>query len=570
MCRFLPITSFALLTACVSAPGPQREAHPGPATDRSAVSELERRIPRLMDEGLVPGLAVGLIEGAEPVWVRGFGVKHTETREPVTPATVFEAASLSKPVFAYAVLKLADRGVLDLDAPLSRYLPEPLVADDERLHRITARTVLTHTAGLPNWRPRGEPLRIHFTPGERFSYSGEGFVYLQQAVERLAERPLDNLMRETVFDPLGMRNSSYVWREAYDTLKAFGHGAAGEVTGRGRSLQPNAAASLETTAADYARFVAAVMRGEGLAEETARAMLSPQVWVNAGCAVCVGREPGPVSTDLAWGLGWAIEVTGGDTLFWHWGDNGDMKAFVVGSRATGDGVVLFANGANGLAIAPEIVRTALGGEHPAFTWLDYELYTAPSRRVLREVLARGESALADAGDLSGSDFARLGSRLLAAGRAREAAAAFHRAIESDSASTAAHRGLADAYRRLGERSLAAQHYRRATKLDPRDGEAAQLLAILEAPGVVLSEERLEAYTGAYRAPIGLLTVSRRGNRLFARLDESSANELLPRSEERFYVEGIGADVVFVSGADGSVSHLLLLLGGEEIRADRIR
>lgn len=567
---FLLIMFSSLLAACALAPEPQRDARGRSVTEEVVVQELERRIPHLMDEGLVPGLAVGLIEGTEPVWVGGFGVKHAETREPVTGETVFEAASLSKPVFAYAVLKLADRGVLNLDAPLSRYLPEPYVTGDERLHRITARSVLTHTTGLPNWRPRGEPLRIHAAPGERFSYSGEGFVYLQRAVERLTGQDFNDLMRETVFEPLGMRSSSYVWREAYDTLKTYGHGVAGEVSGRNRSFEPNAAASLETTAADYARFVSAVVRGECLTEETARAMLAPQVWVDARCAVCVGRDPGPTSTELAWGLGWALEVSGGDTLFWHWGDNGDMQAFVIGSRATGRGLVLFANSANGLAITPEVVRVVLGGEHPAFSWIDYEPYTAPSRRLLREVLARGEPALADAGELGAPDLTMLGTRLLRIGRIQEAAAAFSRAVGADSVSAAAHRGLADAYRRLGERSLAVRHYQRATELNPQDQEAAQLLAILGAPEVAIPEERLEAYTGTYQSPIGLLIVSRRGDRLFVRLDESLTNELLPRTVERFYVESVAADMIFVPGEDGRAWHVLLLLGGQEIHADKVR
>lgn len=557
-----------LLTGCAHPPESQRDASSLLPDGEPVVRELQEEIPRLMHEGLVPGLAVGLVEDAKPVWVRGFGVEHAETGEPVTRETVFEAASLSKPVFAYAVLRLADRGVLDLDAPLS--LPELYIAGDERLHRITARAVLTHTAGLPNWRPRGEPLRIHFAPGERFSYSGEGFLYLQKVVEHLTGQALNDFMRETVFEPLGMPHSSYVWREAYDTLKAYGHGAAGEVTGRSRSLEPNAAASLETTAADYARFVSAVMSGEGLTEATARAMLTPHVWVDADCAVCVGRDPGPTSPDLAWGLGWALEVTESDTLFLHWGDNGDMKSFVIGSRATGRGVVLFANSANGLAIAPEIVRGVMGGKHPAFAWMDYEPYTAPSYRLLREVLARGETALGDAGELGAPDLAWVGARLLRVGRAHEAAAAFRLALTSDSSSSAAHRGLADAYRRMGERTLAVRHYRRTVDLLPDDTDAAQLLTILAAPAIAVPLERLDAYTGAYRSPLGLLTISRRGDRLFARLDESSSNELLPRTAERFYVESVGADVVFVSDADGRVSHMLLLLGGQEIQADRIR
>ncbi|HEX8362376.1 MAG TPA: serine hydrolase [Longimicrobium sp.] len=533
-------------------------------------SELRQRIPYLMTEGIVPGLAVALVEGARPAWLGGFGVTNAETRTPVSAGTVFEAASLGKPVFAYAVLKLADRAVLDLDAPLSRYLPQPYVAGDERLHRITARSVLAHSTGLPNSRRGGEPLRISFEPGERFSYSGEGYLYLQKVVEGVTGLGLDSVMKELVFKPLGMEHSSYVWRPEYDRLKAYGHGPAGELSGRGRSNAANAAASLETTAADYARFVAAVMRGEGLTPAASRALLSPWVRVDAGCAVCIGHAPGASHPNLAWGMGWGLDIEGPDTLFWHWGDNGDMKSFVMGSRNTGKGVVLFANSANGLAIAQEIVRVALGRESHGLFWLDYQPYTAPSRQLLRQALSRGESVFGGPVDVNAADLVGVGERLLRAGRLREARAAYLRALRSDSISSTVHRGLAEALRRLGDRSGAATHYRRAVQLHANDPLAAELLAILEAPEVHVPAWRLGAYQGSYNTPLGVLTVSSAAGRLYARLGEAAANELLPRSVDRFYVEGVGADITFVAGPDRHVTHANVRVGGQELRADRIQ
>ncbi len=159
------------------------------AKKEHVVARLEQLIPQLMKDGDVPGLSIALARGGELVWHKGFGVKNTKTNEPVTDGTVFEAASLSKPVFAYAVLKLVDAGKFDLDKPLNQYLPGNYdVGDDSRLGLITARHVLSHTPGFPNWRPRGGALKIHFTPGDRFSYSGEGFVYLSKVIEHVTER----------------------------------------------------------------------------------------------------------------------------------------------------------------------------------------------------------------------------------------------------------------------------------------------------------------------------------------------------------------------------------------------
>src|SRR5678816_1271441 len=139
----------------------------------NTVQALEKEVPSLMAKADIPGLSIALIKDGKPYWNHGFGVKNSQTKEPVTAETVFEAASLTKPVFAYAVLKLVDSGKLDLDTPLNKYLPGRYdVGDDPRLDQMTARHVLSHTTGFPNWRPRGSAtIKMYFTPGDHFSYS---------------------------------------------------------------------------------------------------------------------------------------------------------------------------------------------------------------------------------------------------------------------------------------------------------------------------------------------------------------------------------------------------------------
>src|SRR5207248_1472461 len=112
-------------------------------------------------------------------------VKHAASKETVDMDTVFEAGSTSKPVFAYAVLKLCEKGVMNLDTPLTKYTSRRFLEADPRLELITARHVLSHTTGFQNWRSKEEPLKIHFTPGEKWSYSGEGYGYLQSVVTQL-------------------------------------------------------------------------------------------------------------------------------------------------------------------------------------------------------------------------------------------------------------------------------------------------------------------------------------------------------------------------------------------------
>src|SRR5208283_4379436 len=198
---------------------------------------------------------------------------------------------------------------LDLDAHLSKYLPKPYIEGDTRLDQITARYVLSHRTGLRNWRGNENALTIHFTPGERFSYSGEGFVYLQKVVEQITGKPLNEYMTEAVFVPLGMTSSSYVRRPDFDVRTAMPHDGAGQSGEKFKPKEANAASSLHTTAGDYASFVEAVLNGTGLKPKTLREMERPQIAVDPECTNCTERVPKEVSKSVFWGLGVGIQET---------------------------------------------------------------------------------------------------------------------------------------------------------------------------------------------------------------------------------------------------------------------
>src|SRR5262245_14211123 len=313
-----------------------------------SVINLRADIPRLMKEADIPGMAIVVIRGGKISWHGNFGVKNTKTERPVDDNTVFEAASLSKPVFAYAVLRLVEQGRIGLDVPLTTYLSKPYIENDPRLKKITARVVLSHRTGFPNWRGDGNPLTIHFTPGERFSYSGEGFVYLQRAVEQIEGKPLNDVMSALVFTTRGMTSSSYVWRPDCDERTATGHDSDGAPQDLWKPKEAGAASTLNTTAHDYALFVAAVVNGVGLRPATFREMETPQIAVNPECTNCTEKEPKELSTNIFWGLGWGIQKNGKDVSLWHWGDNGSFKCFVVADPARKSGVMMFTNSENGL------------------------------------------------------------------------------------------------------------------------------------------------------------------------------------------------------------------------------
>ncbi|NWF88773.1 MAG: serine hydrolase, partial [Ignavibacteriaceae bacterium] len=159
------------------------------------IKKLEYLTPQLMNELSVPGVSISIIQKNKIAFSKSFGVADANTEIQVDDKTMFEACSMSKPVFAYIVLQLVQEGKLDLDKPLYNYMPEKFVSEDEDYPKqITARMILTHTSGLPNWRKGGEerenPLPIYFKPGTKFHYSGEGFYYLQRVVERITNQTL--------------------------------------------------------------------------------------------------------------------------------------------------------------------------------------------------------------------------------------------------------------------------------------------------------------------------------------------------------------------------------------------
>jgi CubicO group peptidase (beta-lactamase class C family) len=158
-------------------------------------------------------VSIAIVRNARLAWRRGFGVKDTASKEPVDNDTVFEAASISKTVFAYAAMKLCEKGVIGLDTPLTKYSPKPFLEGDPRLELITARLVLSHRTGFQNWRSDTNPLKIHFTPGEKYAYSGEGYSYLQSVVTHLTRQPIESYMKASLFVPFGMSSTGYVWND---------------------------------------------------------------------------------------------------------------------------------------------------------------------------------------------------------------------------------------------------------------------------------------------------------------------------------------------------------------------
>jgi CubicO group peptidase (beta-lactamase class C family) len=331
------------------------EAAAGPTDRASVIAAVDRLVPALMAELHVPGVSIALIQDRQVAWSNVYGVRSASTREPVTKETAFEAASMSKPVFGLLAMQLVDERRLDLDRPLAEHAEELFVPDQAERRVVTARMVMTHTSGYPNWRPGGEeregPLPLLFAPGLRYGYSGEGFFYLQRVVERITGEPLDRRAQARLFGPLGLQHSSYAWTPAIEAALATGHKDDGSVLTKSKYTHPNAAYTLYTTAEDYARLLVEVMkaaRGASalVSQASVREMLKHQLALDSQEPV---ERPGNTGAERVYrGLGWSINTTARGDVLHHGGSNGTgFRCFSQFSPDRGTGLVILTNGTRG-------------------------------------------------------------------------------------------------------------------------------------------------------------------------------------------------------------------------------
>jgi CubicO group peptidase (beta-lactamase class C family) len=350
-----------------------------PSSWETWIKAVETLIPKVMRETSVPGCSVVLIRNAKICWRRGFGVRDAETRQPVDTETVFEAASASKPVFAYLVTKLAEKGVIDLDAPLTKYTDQRYIANDPRLDLITARHVLMHATGFPNWRSADSPMAINFTPGSKFGYSGESYSYLQTVITKLTGH-VDNsrcgdfesgvrfcatdiadFMQKRLLQPFHMDSSSYVWSEQLAKNIARPHGEHGEPQPfhEPAALDASryaAAGGLITTPTDYAKFLIELIQPSPadefhVSKKSHDEMIRPQFPFQDFNGYSV-----------SWGLlGCRIVRMSQYQLMAPGGSNPGFQCYSAVSPLRRSGFVIMTNADSGLNLLTKLTPSVLGG-----------------------------------------------------------------------------------------------------------------------------------------------------------------------------------------------------------------
>ncbi len=365
---------------------------------RIPVDSLDYHSQRLQTSANVHGMAISVVTTDSVLFQKAYGSRNLSLELPLKTSHNFYAASLSKPLFAYIVMKLVDSGEIDLDKPLVDYLDKPLpsyefrhdyqgyedIAADERYKQITARMCLSHTSGFPNWRYIGKtgikmnrPLEIESDPGSLYSYSGEGIQLLQFVIEQITGHNLEELAKNYVFIPLDMGMTSFTWQERFEDNYAVGHYKKRKTLDRRKRDELYAAGSMDTTPEDYIKFIQAILGKEGLSDAAYQEMLKPQIQITS--LQQFGNNRLKITDEnediqLSYGLGWGIYFTPYGKAIFKEGHIQGWEHYTIFYPEHDIGLLIMTNSSNGESIFKEVVQRAMGDSWMPWYWENYIPY----------------------------------------------------------------------------------------------------------------------------------------------------------------------------------------------------
>ena len=347
---------------------------------------IDAEAARLMAAAQAQGLAVAVVDDGQVVHVGAYG-KRNPAGEPLLPDTVMYGASLTKAVFGYWVMQLVEEGKLDLDRPLAGYLDRPLpeysgfltphswqhLAGDERWRRLTARILLTHRSGFANFAflEPDRRLRMHFDPGTRYAYSGEGLILLQFVLERGLGLDVGAEVQRRVFTPLGMTRTSLKWRADFRPNLADGWRENGSVEPHDERSKVRVAGSMDTTIADMAKMAAGYINGTGLSPAGLKALTAPHLPITTATQFPTLQPelpPAKRRPDLAAGLGVIVFEGPQGPGFFKGGHNDSTGNTWVCVKASKRCVVILANDVRAERAFPQLVRFVLGETGVPWGW----------------------------------------------------------------------------------------------------------------------------------------------------------------------------------------------------------
>ncbi|MDP3463315.1 MAG: serine hydrolase [Bacteroidales bacterium] len=312
------------------------------ANYQSDIFDNEAEIEKWLKDNNIPTLGIGVINDGELSQVKVFGELQKGIAAPYN--TIFNVASLTKPITAMVTLKLVSLEKWDLDEPLYTFWIDPDISKDQNLKILTTKHILTHQTGFTNWRGNNEDGKLHFefTPGTKYQYSGEGFEYLRKALESKFKKSLNELASELIFEPLNMTDTKYFWDEKTDSTRfAIGYNSEGIPYKTVKNKTVNAADDLLTTVEDYGNFLVSVLNGEGLSKKVFDEMVMHQV---------------ATKNDKYFGLGFEIYDFGNNEYaLSHGGSDKGCQTIVFILPKTKQGLIIFTNVDDGYKVYEKLL-----------------------------------------------------------------------------------------------------------------------------------------------------------------------------------------------------------------------
>jgi CubicO group peptidase (beta-lactamase class C family) len=363
------------------------------------VSLLDTRINSLLDSAKVTGLALSIFNENQIIYSKAFGYADYHKKTSLQINNTFYGASLSKAVFGYIVANLINDSIIDPDKPLQQYLDITLpelkandkwhgfqdLKDDKRYETITARMCMSHTTGFQNWRwiqrpgdtENRERLKIYFDPGTQYFYSGEGIMLLQYVIERITGKNLEQLASELVFEPLQMRNTSYVWQDRFEDNYCNGHTTNQEVIAKDKRDEAQAAGSMETNLIDYSIFVKHLLQLNKEKSTVTNMMFTPNFRIRTKA------QFGPLSVEqtnendtiqLSYGLGWGLLQSPFGLGAFKEGHGEGFQHYTIIFPEKEIGIVILSNSDNAEGIFKKLLEITIADIYTPWKWENYIPY----------------------------------------------------------------------------------------------------------------------------------------------------------------------------------------------------
>tara|TARA_R110000787_G_scaffold41071_13_gene101609 strand:+ start:5612 stop:7402 length:1791 start_codon:yes stop_codon:yes gene_type:complete len=559
------------------------------------VKELDLKIPQLLNDFIVPGTAIAIIENGEIILQKGYGYSNIDKETKVTTTTGFNIGSISKTIAAWGVMKLVQEDKIGLDEPAEKYLTRWHLPESEfDSNQVTIRRLLSHTAGLslhgyPGWSLEDKlptieesldgknngPGRVEIIiePGTKWKYSGGGFSILQLIIEEVTGQKFEDYMQAEILNPLGMSNSSYtidgnILKASSLEYNNFGNEIDFEL------FTAQAAAGLHTTIEDFTKFAQASLY--------ANEDYKKHQQILSAAYLEQMMEPAPASNGI-YGLGYQVDSIQGTsmTLRGHGGANTGWHAFLMVNPVTNDGFIMVTNGGAGHNIYRQVFCDWVfwkTGESmanrcnilPSIANKLKQIIDEKGIKTIASDYAELKKNQADKYNFSEDQLNQLGYHYLSNDKVDYALAIFKLNRDTFLNSSNVYDSYGEALLKSGDKEKAIENYLKSVELNPgNDGG----ISVLKKLGVsteglfkeiTVEEKVLQTYVGKYElTPEFIITVTKSGNQMIAQATGQGEFEIYPKSDNVFYLKVVEAQVTFNLNDNGQVESMTLLQGGQE-------